>query len=165
MYNFYEETLRVPLVFSNPLLFPRAQETDALVSHVDLLPTLATLCDVPAGARADWQGVDYSSMVDNPAAAGPQDYVVFTFDDHPSTLKGFTRIASLREGRYKLARYWNDKAPRGPFQWEMYDLRDDPFELVNIAFRGYTPTAEQQTELTRLKTKLRQVERDRLKPL
>ncbi len=45
-----------------------------------------------------------------------------------------------------------------------YD-RDDPLELVNLAVRGYSPTAEQGAALTRLKAKLRQVERDRLQPL
>ena len=55
-FNFYEETLRVPLVYSNPKLFPRPQTTDALVSHVDLLPTLAGLVKAPKSARAKWQG-------------------------------------------------------------------------------------------------------------
>ena len=40
MFNAYEETIRVPLVFSNPLLFPAAVKTDAPASLVDLVPTL-----------------------------------------------------------------------------------------------------------------------------
>ena len=37
-FNFYEESTRVPLVYSNPRLFPRPRTSDALVSHVDFLP-------------------------------------------------------------------------------------------------------------------------------
>ena len=29
-----------------------------MISHVDFLPTLASLLDTPSHARADWQGVD-----------------------------------------------------------------------------------------------------------
>ena len=46
-FNFYEEATRVPLVYSNPKLFPKPAETDALVSHVDFLPTLASLAAAP----------------------------------------------------------------------------------------------------------------------
>ena len=35
--------MRVPLVYSNPKLYPKPLSTDALVSHVDFLPTLASL--------------------------------------------------------------------------------------------------------------------------
>ena len=47
--------------------------THALVSHVDFLPTLASLVGAPAAARAAWQGVDYSEQILSPraeAAAG-----------------------------------------------------------------------------------------------
>src|SRR6478735_349903 len=77
-FNFYEETLRVPLVYSNPRLFPEPRASQALVSHVDFLPTLAGLFAVPGEARTDWAGVDYSALVLDPAAESVQDYVVFT---------------------------------------------------------------------------------------
>jgi arylsulfatase A-like enzyme len=43
MFNTYEETINVPLVFSNPALFADAAETDALASLVDVVPTLLSL--------------------------------------------------------------------------------------------------------------------------
>ena len=39
VFNAYEETLRVPLVISNPLLFPEPVRTDALASLIDVVPT------------------------------------------------------------------------------------------------------------------------------
>ena len=82
----------MPLVYSNPKLFPAPAKSDALVSHVDFLPTLASLAAAPQSARAGWEGVDYSKLV-----------------LHPSSK------------RWKLAKYYDVKGEKPP-QWEMYDL-------------------------------------------
>ena len=83
-FNFYEESLRVPLVYSNPKLYKQAFKSNALVSHVDFLPTMASLFGAPSSARAAWQGVDYSQLVLNPSSKPVQDYTVFTYDDFQS---------------------------------------------------------------------------------
>src|SRR5205085_6825335 len=83
-FNFYEETTRVPLVYSNPRLFRRPQRNDALVSHVDFLPTLASLVGAPSSARTNWEGIDYSRQVLGQNPGPGQDYVVFTYDDWQS---------------------------------------------------------------------------------
>ena len=173
-FNFYEETTRVPLVFSNPKLYPAPQTTDALVSHVDLLPTLASLVKAPAVARGSWKGRDYSDLVLRPRKGkSVQDYVVFTYDDVQSGQakgpypKAPNHIVSIREERWKLAKYYSVAEEPGealaPPQWEMYDLRKDPEETENIAHRGYKRSKLQERELRRLKKKLAKVERTRLK--
>ena len=108
----------MPLVFSNPRLFPEPKASDALVSHVDLLPTLASVIDAPDAARADWQGVDYSALlrlhVRDPSAPPLhiQDDIIFTYDDLRCAQNVIqlvpppNRIVSIREARYKLARYY-----------------------------------------------------------
>jgi choline-sulfatase len=172
-FNAYEEATRIPLVYSNPRLFPRARTSDALVSHVDFLPTLASLVGAPGAARdARWQGVDYSAEIldRTPPRKPPQDYTVFTYDDFQS---GQSRgpyprppnhIVAIRERRWKIARYY-DVNGREPDQWELYDLRRDPLERVNLAWRGRRRTPEQQREYRRLRRKLRRVEQTRLRPL
>jgi len=45
-YTAYEEAIHVPLIISNPSLFPQAQSVDIPTSHVDLLPTLLGLAGV-----------------------------------------------------------------------------------------------------------------------
>jgi arylsulfatase A-like enzyme len=174
-FNFYEETTRVPLVYSNPRLYPKPHTTDALVSHVDMLPTLANLVRAPKSARANWQGVDYSEQVLRPVREREsQKYVVFTYDDYQSGQangpypKPPNHIVSIREGRWKLAKY-HDVNPivekRKPPQWEMYDLERDPLEKRNIAYPGQRRTALEKRELKRLKRKLRRIEKRRLRPL
>ena len=164
----------MPLVFSNPLLFPEATASDALVSHVDLLPTLASLIDAPDAARAGWQGVDYSALLRVPDPSAPpeqvQDDIVFTYDDVrcaqnvPQLVPPPNRIVSIREARYKLARYY-DGEDIEPDQWEMYDLENDPEERVNLAFPDQILTAEQSAARDRLTAQLREVEATRLQPL
>jgi arylsulfatase A-like enzyme len=169
-FNFYEEALRVPLVYSNPKLFRREHETDALVSHVDFLPTLASLFGAPAEARAEWQGVDYADLVLHPESArAPQDYIVFTWDDwqagqaNPPYVPPPNHIVSIREERWKLAKYYDtDTENPVPPQWEMYDLENDPLEQVNLCWKGYSRTPEQEAEYLRLRKKLQQVESTRL---
>ena len=170
-FNFYEEATRVPLVYSNPKLFPTPQTSDALVSHVDFLPTLASLAAAPQHARANWAGVDYSKLVLRPKAAKPpQDYVVFTYDDfqsgqsHGPYPKPPNHIVSIREGRWKLAKYY-DVQHRKPPQWEMYDLKTDPLEKTNLAFKGYERSPAEEKQFQRLKRKLARVEKTRLRPL
>ena len=169
-FNFYEEATRVPLVYSNPKLFPAPQSTDALVSHVDFLPTLASLAKAPKSARVNWQGVDYSKLVLQPKTAKPvQDYVVFTYDDFqsgqakPPYPKPPNHIVAIREGRWKLARYYDTakKNPKAP-EWEMYDLKTDPKEETNLAYAGYERSEREEAQFQRLKRKLARVEKTRL---
>jgi choline-sulfatase len=171
-FNMYEEATRIPLVYSNPRLFKKAQSTDALVSHVDFLPTLASLLGTPAAARDDWAGVDYSNLIlsRSPDPKPPQDYTVFTYDDfqsgqaHGPYPQAPNHIVSIRERRYKIARYY-DVNGKVPDQWEMYDLKHDPLERVNIAYKGHKRTPEQKRQFKRLRRKLASVEKSRLQPL
>lgn len=169
-FNFYEESLRVPLIYSNPKLYKRPHTSKALVSHVDFLPTIASLFGAPESARARWQGIDYSEKILDPASKWPQRYVVFTYDDFQSGQASGpyptppNRIVSIRERRWKLAKYY-DPDGEVPSQWEMYDLNRDPLERRNLARRGYRRSPEQQKNYRRLKGKLARVQKTRLRPL
>jgi arylsulfatase A-like enzyme len=136
-FNVFEETLRVPLVYANPKLLPAVVQSDALVSHVDFAPTLASLVGSPA-TNPDGQGKDYAALVLDPRSRGVQDCQIFTDDDWQAGqavepyVSGANQIVSVREARYTLAKYY---APDGsaPDQWEMYDRQADPIEAGNLA--------------------------------
>lgn len=117
----YEQATRVPLIFSNPEMYPEPVETTALVSHADFTPTMASLLGTPESERAAWAGVDYSDVVMRPELYGqykkaypPQDYVIFTFDDfqggqaqslstNPLYVQPPCLVRAIIEERYKLA--------------------------------------------------------------
>lgn len=147
VFNAYEETMLVPLVVSNPRLFPSAVTTTALAGLIDVMPTLATIADVPADARAgfDFHGTDLSPIIDDAVAhpASPtatvQDYVHFTFDDdnigQPDGQTAVTppnHLRTIRERDRKFSMYF-DPAWHEPPVFEMYDLAADPTELRNLA--------------------------------
>lgn len=67
----YDETMRVPLVIKHP--DGGGGRADALMSMVDLAPTLAALADVPIDRPTD--GLSYASLVGDPGAAEPRSLV------------------------------------------------------------------------------------------
>jgi choline-sulfatase len=157
-FNAYEETINVPLVISNPVLFPTGRETDALASLVDVLPTALRLSDVqaPIGLRGRdltpvlakaaaperkalrSVPVDFSPVTDHPAPAeAVRDAVHFTYDDHQAATALTeapgqpNRIRALRTSSAKYAFYF-DPAGRKPTEYELYDLERDPLEVENL---------------------------------
>lgn len=170
-FNFYEETLKVPLVYSNPELFPTKRISRQMVSHVDMLPTLASLVETPAEARnPEWRGIDYSGHVLGTASGQTQDRVVFTYDDYQAGQKNgpYVRqpnhIVSVREKRWKLAKYW-DPSGEEATEWEMYDLKRDPLERHNLAHKPEKMTKAQREQFKRLKKRLATIEDTTLAPL
>lgn len=147
VFNAYEETMLVPLVISNPRLFPSAVTTGALSSLVDVMPTLATIADVPADARSgfDFRGVDLSPIIDDAAAnpgsptASVQDVLHYTFDDdnigQPDGQTAVTQpnhLRTIRERTRKFTMYFDPQWHEAPV-FEMYDMAADPMELKNLA--------------------------------
>ena len=169
-FNIYDEAIGVPLIYSNPKIYNGPSVSDALVSHVDFLPTLAGLFGAPDSAKAEWEGNDYSRIVEDPRARRIQDYTVFTYDDYQSGQSNGpypqppNHVVGIREQRWKIAKYY-DADSNMPNQWEMYDMRTDPNETTNLAYPGYPLTADQKEQMRRLKRKLARVQRDRLQPL
>jgi len=169
-FNAYDETMRIPMVFSNPEVVKPGTTCNAMVSHVDLLPTLAGLFDAPRSAKSDWQGKDYSELVLGKTKKPVQDYVAFTFDDFqagqasPPYVKAPQHVVAIREKNWKIAKYYDPTRQVLP-QWEMYDLANDPLEARNLAAPNAKRTSTQQTNYKRLRKKLLRVEKQRLQPL
>ncbi|UCH96343.1 MAG: sulfatase-like hydrolase/transferase [Candidatus Aminicenantes bacterium] len=172
MFNVYEETIHIPLIISNPVLFPERKTTDHLASTIDILPTLAGLLKVepPEGLP----GVDLSPLIreyeyDN----GPKDdlnlrtEVLFTFDDfrvegdRPSAVAAANRIRCVRTKEWKYARYFHADSSYKE-EYEMYDLKNDPNELDNVAWPGSPRYEEVREEREKLKLLLADLEEKEL---
>lgn len=185
----YDETLRVPLIWSNPVLFPTARTTDALVSHVDLLPTICSLVGVPDWQSKGFAGIDYSSVILDEEAADPQDYILFTFDDiyasgnaadvPDGTVAPPNCLRVIRTKEFKYVRYFDPKGVEDD-QEEFYDLRPTggdydatyqlPLELKNLSQWAENQraipiaTPEQEGHRAALKYQLSTLETTRLAP-
>ena len=138
-YNCYEETIRIPLVISNPSYFPRPLATDALAGLVDLLPTLAAVARAPAEVRRGFRGVDLTPVFSDPARQ-VQDSVHFTYDDDFLPDVGVPKyIRALRTRDWKYAVYFHPILAQ--FEYECYDLRADPLEVRNLAHPKHAANA------------------------
>jgi arylsulfatase A-like enzyme len=169
MFNVYEETIRVPMVVSNPVLFGAGSgagaETSAPASLVDIVPTLLGLAGAPATGALDGRslcgvlahharpdaaalsasGVDWAGVTEAEAEVSARDHVLFTYDDHQAgtALQEVAgqpnRIRCVRDGRWKYAVYF-DPTGRAATEFELYDLDADPLERFNLlAKRGGDP--------------------------
>ncbi len=138
IFNAYEETIRVPMVLSNPRMFAEPRRSAALTSLLDVVPTLLAL----AGADAGHETLDGHDL--RPLLRGEsetvRDAVLFTYDDHQAgtALQDGAgqpnRIRAVRDRRWKYAVYL-DPAGRAAPEYEMYDLQEDPLEVQNLVDR------------------------------
>lgn len=131
-YNAYRESLNVPLIISNPKLYPQPQKSASFASLIDILPTLASIADVPNPERFNFRGHDLTPILEDPAAE-VQDYIHFTYEDDVFPVGGADCIRAIIEKDWKYAVYY-DPYKGNPVEYEMYDLKNDPLETVNLAY-------------------------------
>jgi choline-sulfatase len=150
-YNAYAETLSIPLIVSNPRLYPEPVSTDSFAGLVDVLPTLATVAEAPEPERYGFKGQDLGPILDNPAAS-VQDVHHFTYEDDAFPVKGAGFIRAVVEEDWKYAVYY-DPFTGAPTEYELYDLASDPLELTNLAHPTHA-TAASENERARLHRQL-----------
>jgi arylsulfatase A-like enzyme len=153
-------------VISNPVLFPKRSETDALASLIDLVPTIAGLAraELEGSVASGIQGRDLAPVLAERAApeveprkaAGVdlgvvtehrhpapsvQEDVHFTYDDHQAA----TALQNVpgQPNRIRAVRtarhkfaFYFDPDGRSPTEYELYDLERDPDERSNLVNRS-----------------------------
>lgn len=146
--NAYDETIHVPMVFSNPIAYPQSCTTPVMASTVDLLPTLASLLNV-SSQFPDLVGTDLSAVLDGDDTP-VQEYVHFTYDDEYRAGPGVIR--GIRSQQWMYSVYMPSTTSGSTVNgdkiggdWEMYDLQADPAQNDNLA--GNPAYAAQQQAL------------------
>lgn len=140
-YNAYRESLSIPLIFSNPRLYPEARSTDSLASLIDVLPTLTTITEVPEPERYGLKGQDLTPILSDPTAS-VQEALHFTYEDDVFPVKGPSFIRAITEKDWKYAVYYAPFTGE-PTEYEMYDLVNDPLETLNLAHvKHATPSSD-----------------------
>lgn len=118
----YENLVRVPLIMRVPEVCGgrKCGRTNALVSLLDVLPTL---CEF-AGAPSD--GVDGASLRGFLTGASPPPAREFVVGEYFGKQRWINPIRMLRTRRFKYTRYIH-------YGEELYDLENDPDEMLNLA--------------------------------
>jgi arylsulfatase A-like enzyme len=163
MFNAYEETVNVPLVVSNPVLFTEPVSVTAPASLCDILPTMAAIAGVdtsgdgvtgrdltpvlahaavPDESRLATAGVDFGAVAAHEAPAeSVQEFTHFTFDDHQSgsayidVVPQPNRVRSIRTPGAMYAVYVDPSGAEPP-QFELYDMERDPDQMANLVDRS-----------------------------
>jgi arylsulfatase A-like enzyme len=158
----YEENMRIPMVISNPILFPDGKSSQELATLVDILPTLADMVkvDVPTDVR----GVSLLPIIET--GEGVQEEILFTFDDTksgsaslPSSVMAANRLRSIRTKEWKYT-YYFDALGSYYKEFELYNLLEDENEENNLAYNS-----DFRTQMIRedLHKRLKRLEETKLK--
>jgi arylsulfatase A-like enzyme len=118
--NAYEESIRIPLIVSNPKLHVWGQASHSLISVLDILSTVADLLGVSGALESCFYGTSLLvEVLDNPRMC-PNEMVHFTYNDIPSR-NAPSIIRCVRTLRYKYAVYFTSDG--NDTDWELYNLQ------------------------------------------
>lgn len=115
----YDEVLRVPLIARWPDGLPAGAVRSGFVSHIDIMPTLL---DAAGLAAPDLPGQSWLPFARGDAAS-LRDHVFAQTDGYGSHCYSL-RMVRTNRWKYVYSPYAAE---------ELYDLEQDPFELVNLA--------------------------------
>jgi N-acetylglucosamine-6-sulfatase len=123
----YEESIRVPLIISLPGQIPAGTRSDALVSNVDLAPTIADF----AGASLRADGVSLRPLVTG-ARSSVRGSVLL---EHVEGAPAVPAYCGVRTSSFTFVHYATGEE-------ELYDLVGDPRQLQNVALTRPRKTAQ-----------------------
>lgn len=117
----WEESALVPGIIRWPTGLKAGRKSDALLSHVDIVPTLLGLCGIRA--PEGMHGFDYSAHLLGRSSKTPEFAHLMSYTKTENNEFGPWR--GLRSRQHKYARF-QDKP------WLLYDLEKDPFEMESL---------------------------------
>lgn len=123
----FENAARVPLIIAGPGVEASGASTKAIAEMVDFYPTLAQLSGLTPPDFVAGESL-VPTLVD--PEQGPRD----------SALTQYNNGYSLRTERYRYTEWGNE----GDLGRELYDHRDDPQELKNLAGRSQFADVQQR---------------------
>ncbi len=124
--SIFEGSARVPMIIAAPGMKAQGKSSPRLVELIDLYPTLADLCGLPAPTTLD--GRSLRPLLDDPMAPGKA--AALTQVRRGGGTKGAAEYTgySLRTERYRYTE-WDG----GRHGVQLYDLDADPKEAKNLA--------------------------------
>lgn len=133
----YEQSIRMPFVLSWPARVAGGQVVDALVSNVDIAPTLLDAAGLAPTERM--QGRSFLQLITGESTTPIHDGVYYRYFENDDQSHHVLAHYGLRTERYKLIYFYADEVGlpgAGPMtyppEWELYDLWGDPDELRNV---------------------------------
>ena len=132
----YEGGIRVPYFMRWPKGLPAGFKTDKIASHIDVLPTLLSLCNVDSPSDLRMDGVDLTPLIRGHEVEW-LDRTLFIQTHRGSRPRQYHNCTALTQ-RYKWLGYpgtggqWDFETSSTDPVMELYDLEDDPGEEKEI---------------------------------
>ncbi|MGB8953371.1 MAG: sulfatase-like hydrolase/transferase [Candidatus Aminicenantales bacterium] len=120
----YEETLKVPLILYNPLVFAEKQALECRVRLLDLMPSVLQLFNL--GCPAGVQGKSVLPLLSTKSQERETDRPVYFESMLGFAERGFAPLTGIISDNFKFI-----SLPEA----ELYDLKTDPAELENLALK------------------------------
>jgi arylsulfatase len=117
----YEGGIRVPMIASWPGRISAGSTSDHISAFYDYFPTLADLAGIKELSSND--GISFLPTLTGEANQQEHDYLYWEFPEYNGQV-------AIRDGDFKFI--WKDLLGEEP-KVEMYNLKEDPGELNNIA--------------------------------
>jgi uncharacterized sulfatase len=134
--SLYEGGIRVPLLVRWPGV--AAGERTQPVTTCDLFFTLLTAAGLTLARDQPPDGVNLSPLVRDPQAKIARDTLHWHYPHYYETT---TPVSAIREGDWKLLEYFEDS------RRELFNLRDDPQEMRDLAAAQPEKTAQLSRQL------------------
>jgi len=144
----YEESLRTPLVIRWPGVTKPGSVQDRIVSNVDFAATFLEAAG--ASVPAEMQGHSMLPLLRGEQPADWRQSFYYHFYEDKDADHKVAKHEGVTNGRAKLIHFYTLD------EWEMYDLEQDPRELVNVYGRPEHARVQQElhAELARLRQSL-----------
>ena len=123
----YQGGVRVPFYMRYPSSFEKNKDIETTATHIDVLPTLAQLCNVELPNETLIDGKDLLPLINNEKVDWADRSLFFYWTRrYPELYYNM----SLLKGDYKLVGKANYNATMDDF--ELFNLKNDPYEQHNI---------------------------------
>jgi arylsulfatase len=138
----YQGGVRVPFYLRYPALFKKSKDVETTAAHIDVLPTLAELCNVEIDKSRKIDGISLLPAIKDKSAGYDERPLFFYWTRHSPEL--YNNIA-LQKGALKLVGHADYNAPVEKF--ELFNIKNDPYEQNNIILSDLSKANELKKEL------------------
>lgn len=137
----YDQSMQIPLLARWPGKTKPGTTTDALVQNIDFAPTMLDLAGLPVPA---WmQGLSLKPVLLNGKAKLPRTDLYYRFYEYYADHTVLPHLG-VRTREHKLIYFYTVD------EWEFYDLKNDPQELINrYGQKAYEKTVAEMKEKLR----------------
>ena len=119
----YEESLKMPFIIKWPGVVEPGSTNEDMIQNLDYAPTFLQIAGAEPSDRM--QGASLLPLLKGEQPDEWRDSIYYHYYEYPS-VHMVPRHRGVRTERYKLIHFYQFD------EWEFYDLREDPDELLNV---------------------------------